>query len=593
MLDRTLGNRAPLLWLVLPLVVGLSVGKAAPMAPVGWLLAGSLAAASAALLAARRAPRWWAVTLGGAMLLGGWASYALHRQRLTDWEGLPPREVELTLQVERIFPQKDPRRASGLARVVTRAGGHSGKQSQASDQANPAASRRPLQRILSRPDEEIERVESQGMIEPALDGLLGDLTGQRISYALTLERGRTAPLPSAVVGVSGVLTVLPQDPEANSFEGYLADSGINFRLNRGRIQREERPASAYARFCSRAAARFSAILGHGIATKRPELTAVLRAMLLGQQQELSPEQTLRFQQSGTMHLFSISGQHIAVIAGGLHALLSLLRLPRRVHLPLGFAALWLYVDITGDAPSAVRALLMVGFFQLSLALRLPANPMAALALSAAFAAVRSPLQVFGASFQMSYGIVAALLLLGLPLAGSWRARWTPFRDLPPAGWSWWQRGAAAAWNGMISAVALGLAASLVGAVSGVTFFGLITPGALAINLILIPVSSLVITSGFLSLLCGLAGCPVASSLFNHAAALVLWGADALVRGFVRLPAAWFNAHFVPSWLGQAVFAALLASLLLGYHAGWPRRFGGFWPPFLLTGLALGWGVRFD
>lgn len=546
MLDRTLGYRAPLLWVVLPLLSGLALGQAAPLAPVGWLLAGSLVATGIAVWTARRAPRGWALALGGAMLLGGWASYALHRQRLTAWEDLPSREAELTLQVEQIFPQKDPRKASGLARVGS----------------SPVS-------------------------------LWRDLAGQRISYAFTLRAGQAAPLPSTGVRASGVLTVLPRDPGPDSFDGYLAASGINFRLTRGRMIREEKPPSRYARFCHRAAVRFSTILGDGIARKRPELTAVFRAMLLGEQQELSAAQTLRFQESGTMHLFSISGQHIAVIAAGLQALLSLLRFPRLIRLPLSFVALWLYVDITGDAPSAVRALIMVGFLQLSLALRLPANPLAALALSAAFTAVRSPLQVFTASFQMSYGIVAALLLLGLPLAGAWRERWTPFRDLPPVSWSWWQRAAAGAWNGIVSAVALGLAATLVGSVSGVTFFQLLTPASLAINLVLIPVSSFVIMSGFLSLLCGLVGLSAASSLFNHAAALVLWGADALVRGFVQLPAAWLNAHFVWPWLGPVVLALLLVSLLLGYQVGWARRFGGFWPPFLLTALAFGLGVRFD
>lgn len=556
--DRSLGYRAPLLWLVLPLLMGLALGQAAPMAPAGWLLGGALAAAVAAFWAARHAPRRWSVALGGAMLLGGWASYALHRQRLADWEDLPPREVELALQVERIFPQKDPRKASGLARVERESG---------------------------------DRVRGTGDRSSASVGLWHDLVGQRISYAFTLGAGQAAPLPSAMVQATGVLAVLPRDPGPDSFEGYLANSGINFRLTRGRMLRELEPPSRYARFCAGAAARFTAILGGGIARKRPELTAIFRAMMLGQQQELSSAQTLRFQQSGTMHLFSISGQHIAVIAGGLQALLSLLRLPRRIQAPLGFTALWLYVDITGDAPSAIRALVMVGFLQLSLALRLPANPLAALALSAAFTAVRSPLQVFSASFQMSYGIVAGLLLLGLPLAAAWRERWAPFRDLPEIGWSWWQRVAAGAWNGLVSAVALGLAATLVGAVSGVTFFQLLTPAALAINLVLIPVSSLVITSGFLSLLCGLAGLSAASSLFNHAGALVLWGADLLVRGFVRLPAAWLNARFVVPWLGPVVLALLLVSLLFGYQAGWARRFGGFWPPFVLTALALGLGVR--
>ena len=148
--------------------------------------------------------------------------------------------------------------------------------------------------------------------------------------------------------------------------------------------------------------------------------------------------------------------------------------------------------------------------------------------------------------------------------------------------------------GRVSAVFLAgeAAATLVGSVSGVTFFQLLTPMSLAINLVLIPVSSLVIMGGFLSLLCGLVGFSAASSLFNHAAALVLWGADALVREFVRLPAAWLDAHFVLPWLGLIVLALLLASLLFGYQVGWGRRFGGFWPPFILTALAFGLGVRF-
>ena len=563
--DRSLGYRAPLLWLVLPLLMGLSIGKAVPTAPVGWLLAVALAVTSFAVWAAPRAPRWWAAALSVAMLLGGWASYALHRQRLADWEELPPREVELTLQVERIFPQKDPRKASGVAKVKSGDG----------------------RRGTGDRDFGLQSPENGPTA-----GLWRDLAGQRIAYALTLGAGQAAPLPSAVVQAVGVLTVLPRDPGADSFDGYLANSGINFRLGRGRVLREVATASAYARFCDRAAARCSVILGEGIGRKRPDLTAVYRAMMLGQQQELSPAQTLRFQRSGTMHLFSISGQHIAVIAGSLQALLSLARLPRRIQAPLGFAALWLYVDVTGDAPSAVRALVMVGFLQLSLTLRLPANPLAALTLSAAFATVRSPLQVFSASFQMSYGIVAGLLLLGLPLATAWRRRWTPFRDLPEVSWSWWQRLLAGAWNGGVSALALGLAATLVGSVSGVTFFQLLTPMSLAINLVLIPVSSLVIMGGFLSLLCGLVGFSAASSLFNHAAALVLWGADALVREFVRLPAAWLDAHFVLPWLGPIVLALLLASLLFGYQVGWGRRFGGFWPPFILTALAFGLGVRF-
>ena len=80
--------------------------------------------------------------------------------------------------------------------------------------------------------------------------------------------------------------------------------------------------------------------------------------------------------SGTMHLFAISGLHIGVIAVGLQAVLALLRLPRWVQFVLGVAALWLFVDITGASPSAVRAFVMVIFLQAAFLLRRPGNPLA-------------------------------------------------------------------------------------------------------------------------------------------------------------------------------------------------------------------------
>src|SRR5690606_40928374 len=113
-----------------------------------------------------------------------------------------------------------------------------------------------------------------------------------------------------------------------------------------------------------------------------------------------------------MHLFAISGLHIGVIAAGIHAFLSLLRVPRLPKLVTGLTLLWLYVQITGGTPSAVRAFSMVALFQLTLQLRLPGNPVSAVATAALLVLMVDPLQLFSASFQMSYGIVASLLLYG-------------------------------------------------------------------------------------------------------------------------------------------------------------------------------------
>src|SRR5690606_37450984 len=131
--------------------------------------------------------------------------------------------------------------------------------------------------------------------------------------------------------------------------------------------------------------------------------------------------------SGTMHLFAISGLNIGVVAGVVQTLLLLLRLPPWVRFGIGAVALWLFVDITGASPSAVRAFAMAVFLQAAFALRRPANLLAALIGSAFAVLLISPLQLFSASFLMSYSIVTALLALGLPLGVRWSTRWTPWR----------------------------------------------------------------------------------------------------------------------------------------------------------------------
>lgn len=543
MTPRSLGHRAPLLWLVLPFIAGLGAGKISNIAASGWALGLAIIAAAVAIIAGWRGSRVWAPSIIAAMFLAGAASYALHRVRLPAWDALPPREVRLALQVDRVFASADERRASGLG-TITRADEH-----------------------------------------------LRDLVGQRLYFSLTLRKGERPPTRSAKIAAVGVLVTLPRNPPADTFDGYLAGAGMNFRLTRGRVLSEEQPAKAYYRFCVAAAVRFHRILGLGIAEERPGLAGLLRAMMLGQTHELSEEQHTLFMQSGTMHLFAISGLNIGVIAGALQALLLLLRLPPWPRFLIGAALLWLFVDITGAAPSAVRAWAMAVFLQAAFVLQRPGNVLAALAASALVVLLVAPLQVFSASFLMSYGIVAALLLLGLPLGDAWIERWTPWRALPAATWAWWQHALDWAWRAFAMAVAIGVATTLVSFLTGVEFFRLLTPGALVANLILIPAAMLVTLGGFAALLCGLVGFSAGAVLCNHAAALVLWFIEVLVRLSVQVPGVFLPAKFTAAWIGTVALVALLATLLAGYAAGWRGR--RWWlPPFAVVALTLLFGVKY-
>ena len=291
-------------------------------------------------------------------------------------------------------------------------------------------------------------------------------------------------------------------------------------------------------------------------------------MLLGLQQELSEEQNQWFMRSGTMHLFSISGLHIAVIALALEGVLGILRLPRVPRFLIAAAVLWLYVDITGTAPSAVRSYLMVVLLQVSFVLRLPVNPLATLGFSALCALLIDPMQLFSASFQMSYGIVASLLLLGLPLGEFWCERWQLFRLQPRATWSWWQRWLDSGLRGLLSMLAIGIATSLVSTISGIIYFGLFTPGSLLANLVLIPAGSLAILSGFVSMLTGMTGLGWLCATFNHASALVLLCCEKGIAYFLRVPGVFWPAKFPATWAGFATLGILLATLLWGYAVRW-------------------------
>jgi competence protein ComEC len=543
MISRSLGHRAPLLWLVLPFAAGLILAKLTGCRSFGWPLGLAFVAAIMALFV-RHGTRRWAAAIITAMTLAGSASYALHRQRLPSWENLPPREARLSLQVTRVFAQADPKRATGLA-LITQAASH-----------------------------------------------LDDLVGQKIYFSLTLRPGEALPIRSAVFSAVGVLVTLPANPPANTFDGYLAAAGMNFRLTRGRVLATEKPASAYYQLCARGAAEFHEILGRGIAEKRPALAGLLRGMMLGAIHELSAEQHLLFRQSGTMHLFAISGLHIGVVAGVIQTLLLLLRLPPWARFGIGAVSLWLFVEITGASPSAARAFAMAVFLQAAFVLRRPANLLAALIGSAFVVLLVSPLQLFSASFLMSYAIVAALLALGIPLGERWSTWWTPWRNLPKPAWRWWQHAIHFSWRSVSAALAIGVATTLVSLITGIHYFQLLTPGSLATNLILIPMAGIVTLSGFVSLMLGLIGCESGAALCNHAAALILWIIEIIVRLSVRVPGAFIPARFAPAWLGGPALILLIVALLAGYATRWDSSRGGWWPPFALVALVLIFGAEF-
>ncbi len=544
--DRTQGHRAPLLWLALPFAAGIGAAHASPQPlPPSWLAAGALAAVALALTFHRR-PRSALVAAIVALAAVGALHHERHRQRLPAWAELPQREAELRVRIDRPL----------------RAGDRNGRVSA-------------IGTVIATPPH------------------LADLTGQAL-HLQARRFGNPAPVERAgVVTVRGQLEPLPRHPppdEADGFLAYLIDNGINFRLARGRLLEAEPPASAYARWRAHWARQLAERLGVGL-EDHPALAGALIAMVLGQRDGLGEEERELFLRSGTMHLFAISGLHIGVIAFGLHSALRLLRLGRGATVVAGCCLLALYVDLIGLPPSAVRAWLMVTCLQLARLSRARNNPVSAIAGSALLVLLIDPMQLFSAGFQMSYGIVMALLLHGLPLAERWKRRFRLWRDRPEADLTArhriWRKG----WEKVLTAVAMAWAATLVGTVGGIAFFGWFSPLAMLANLALIPLACITIKCGFLALLAAIAGLAPLVLLFNHAAAFVLLVMQSLLTVTMRLPGSAWPAGFAHPLWGPCAICLLLGVMAWGYGRSWQGRWTPPWLPAAVTVVVLVSGLR--
>lgn len=414
--------------------------------------------------------------------------------------------------------------------------------------------------------------------------------GSRIYFRLS--RADTAELNimrGLKIEATGVLHPIPEDIAADSFAAYLKENGIHYRLEQTVKAHVVQEASLFKRLCHHTNTRFQDFLRLGEPT-RSELSQIYIAMLLGQKAELSREQKDRFSATGTMHLFAISGLHIGVIATVIWQMLLLCRLPSKITPFFGLPLLYFYVEITGAAPSAVRAFLMVAFFWASMAVQRQRSPLAALAASAVFVLLIQPIQLWQMGFQLSYLVVISILLFGLPLREKLWPLLRPNKYLPPTDWSPRQKANYWIADKLLLLLVISFSAWLASAPLSAGFFGFIAPYGVFVNVLLVNLAALVISGGAISLLVASLGLEGISAFLNHSAWLGISIMDAVVRLNLELPWATLKSEHFPaliSYLG--VLCYITSILLLESARSQLLRFA--LPPifvvaFLMIGMAL-------
>lgn len=494
-------GHCPALWLALPLLLGCSLDAAFGVSPGRWLLIGALAALTG--WATRRRP----IVAGVALALAGTAiGGAWHQLRMPPQGPVVLRRtfVELPVLVERATPRQDGDGWTGLGRITDR------------------------------------------------DGAL-------FRRRVALSARGTCPAEGAELMMSGGLAVLPA--AAEGYDAWLRSQGATLKLRGGRVLGELAPPSRFARWRQAEQVRLERWL-RTLPWDDPDGGALLAATMLGRTALLPAEAKEAFTATGTLHLFAISGLHIAGMGA---ALLWLARRARLPELPAGLAILallWLYVQVTGASPSSVRAWIMAAFLWGGRVGERATPALQSLALACAATLILSPEACADAGFQLSYAAVLGIVAAGAPAANLWARPTEEERLTPSAAQGATQRLRWRVRRFLLGGLCVSAAATLAGAPLTLGLFGSASWGGVFVNLVLVPLSEIPLMLGMASVACSATDWLAwPAQALNGLAAGCLHLMTWLAQACALLPGLSLELSLSHRWLGPAGGAALAATFL--------------------------------
>ena len=213
---------------------------------------------------------------------------------------------------------------------------------------------------------------------------------------------------------------------------------------------------------------------------------VIRAMVIGERPPDEERLIAAFLNSGTLHVFSVSGLHVAMVGSFCWLILGWAGLPRRQAVPWLIALAFGYSWITGHSAPAVRSAWMIAVFLGAFVFRRRPDLLNALGAVLLAAMLWDGRLLFQPGVQLSYGVVAAIAL-GTAWAAktfAWMAQpelYLPFRQMTR-----WQLALLGLRRKVAGSLAVSLAAGVGSAPLTAFHFGLVTPVSIIANLVLVP-----------------------------------------------------------------------------------------------------------
>jgi competence protein ComEC len=271
--------------------------------------------------------------------------------------------------------------------------------------------------------------------------------------------------------------------------------------------------------------------------------AVAAALLLGYVGDVSPELMRGYSASGAMHVLSVSGMHVGIIYLFLEFILSFLnrnKWGKIFKVVLILLLIWFYAMMTGLAPCIARAAVMITLPIIARSMNRVPDMINVIASTFFIMIAYDPLVLYDIGFQLSFLAVTGLVILYKPIYDLYiTSKW-----LPDKIWSLW---------------AVSIAAQIATLPVTLYVFHQFPNYFLLTNLLVVPVSSLVIYTGIIVL----AFSPWAwlSMLLAKALIFLIWLLNSMILFIERLPLSTTNGLFI-SFPSVILMFGLIIMLML-------------------------------
>ncbi len=203
--------------------------------------------------------------------------------------------------------------------------------------------------------------------------------------------------------------MLATNPGEFNAKEFYGNRGIIFKLKKAVITQKGARYSLVKQGLYNLRLRCEGVLTRELSV---EDAAIMKAMLLGNKNEIDEDTRELFQKNGISHILAISGLHISFIAMGLYRLLNrCLKIGVKISAFISGGIVILYGIMVGFSPSAFRAICMFGLFLISKMLKRTYDSLTALSVAAILILLSNKGYIFDAAFLLSFSAVSAVIIL--------------------------------------------------------------------------------------------------------------------------------------------------------------------------------------